>query len=225
MKAKAYRLLVVAHPDDESIFFGGLVQRERSLPWKVICVTDGNADGRGEERHGELLAAAKTVGLKSVEHWEFKDLFNTRLPVEELERRLRALAPPKEVFTHGPIGEYGHAHHQDVCLAVYRAFPKLKIFSPAWNCEPDKVITLKPAEFKKKTKTFAQIYRKETERFINVLPNSAVETFARFSLKEVENLVGYFRGEAELDKKALKKFAWAHHMLPSLKEKLATRLF
>ena len=55
-KAQAYRLLVVAHPDDETIFFAGVIQSKRDLPWHLVCLTDGNADGRGKERHLELLA-------------------------------------------------------------------------------------------------------------------------------------------------------------------------
>lgn len=124
MKAKAYRLLVVAHPDDETIFFGGLLQKEKSLPWKVICVTDGNADSRGKERAEEFLKATKLFGVKDTEHWNYPDLFTSRLPLKEITERLSTLPKPKEVYTHGPIGEYGHPHHQDVCLATYRAFPK-----------------------------------------------------------------------------------------------------
>lgn len=224
MKAKAYRLLVVAHPDDESIFFGGLLQRERSLPWKVICVTDGNFDGRGKERQAELASAMKLFGIKDFAHWDFKDSFPERLPIEEISARLKALPPPKEIFTHGPMGEYGHPHHQDICLAVHRTFSKQKIFSPAWNCAPDKVIHLKVAEAKKKTKAFAEIYRKETQGFLTILPNSFVESFCLFPRQEVEALVGYFRGEMLLQEKQLKKYAWAAHLLPGVREKLGNRL-
>lgn len=225
MKAKAYRLLVVAHPDDETIFFGGLLQREKSLPWKVVCVTDGNADGRGAERSDEFSRATKLFGVKKTEHWNFPDLFPNRLPITEITERLSTFAPPKEVYTHGPIGEYGHPHHQDVCLATHRAFPKLKIFSPAWNCMPDKVIKLSPAEFKKKSKAYSEIYYKETSRFMNILPDTSVEAFARFSLNEVESLVGYFRHENELDLKAIRHFSWLAPLLPALREKLEVRLF
>jgi LmbE family N-acetylglucosaminyl deacetylase len=225
MKAKAYRLLVVAHPDDETIFFGGLLQHERSLPWKVVCVTDGNADKRGAERAEEFLAATKLLGVKATEHWNFPDLFPNRLPVKEITDRLSTFLQPKEVYTHGPLGEYGHPHHQDVCLAVHRAFPKLKIFSPAWNCPAEKVVKLSPAEYRKKTKAFAEIYKKETASFMNILPNSAVENFARFRQKEVEALVGFTRREKELDAKAVKLLHWATPALPEMRDKLEVRLF
>jgi LmbE family N-acetylglucosaminyl deacetylase len=224
MKAKAYRLLVVAHPDDETIFFGGLLQREKG-PWKVICVTDGNADGRGAERAEEFQAATRLLGVKETLHWNYPDLFPNRLPVPEITDRLSTLPEPKEVYTHGPMGEYGHPHHQDVSLAVHRAFPKLKVFAPAWNCLPDKVIKLSSAEFRKKTEAYAVVYRKETSRFLNILPDTAVECFTRFSLKEVESLVGYIRRENELDPKVLRHYSWIAPLLPALRDKLETRLF
>jgi len=226
MKPKSYRLLVVAHPDDETIFFSGPLLTKRDLPWHLVCLTDGNADGRGSERHAELLAATKLLGAKSVDHWDYPDIYPNRLPVLEIEKRLRALPLPKEIYTHGPIGEYGHPHHQDACLATHRAFGgKIKIYSPAWNCEADFAIQLTPAQYKKKTFAFSQIYQKETSRFLNILPNMAVESFRRFQSEEVEAVAGYFRRERTLSAKAMKEHSWAIKMLPELREKLETRLF
>ena len=143
-QAKPYRLLVVAHPDDETIFFSGVLQTKRDLPWRLICLTDANADGRGAERHRELQAAAKLLGVRKVEQWDYPDRYPDRLPVDEIAARLRAFPAPREVYAHGPLGEYGHPHHQDACLAAHRAFPKIKIFSPAWNCDADFVVPLTP---------------------------------------------------------------------------------
>ena len=66
---KKYNLLGVAHPDDETIFFGGLLQVYRRRPWKVVCVTDGaprrlpDAAALAERRHEELCAALDAAGL------------------------------------------------------------------------------------------------------------------------------------------------------------------
>ncbi len=225
MKPKRYRLLVVAHPDDETIFFAGALLTKRDLPWHVICLTDANADGRGKERHKEFLAATKHLGVKGADQWSYPDIFAERLPVDEIAERLRALPPPKEVYTHGPFGEYGHPHHQDCCLATHRAFPKLKIFSPAWNCPADFVLKLTPAQFKKKTFAYAEIYAKEAARFLNILPGMAVEGYHRFKSAEVEALTGYLRSEKTLDPKTIPEHSWAAKLLPGLRSKLATRLF
>ncbi len=233
MKAKApkgYRLLVVAHPDDETIFFSGPLLTKRDLPWHLVCLTDGNADGRGEERHQELLQAARLLGVKAVSHWNYPDIYPDRLPADEIAQKIRELVKengmPKEVFTHGPMGEYGHPHHQDACLATHRAFgPKMKIYSPAWNCAAEFAIQLTPAQYKKKTFAFSEIYRKETSRFLNILPNMAVESFRRFTSGEVEAVAGFFRHERSLSPKELKEHSWAAKMLPDLRAKLETRLF
>lgn len=226
MKTKPYRLLVVAHPDDETIFFSGVLQTKRDLPWRVICLTDGNADGRGVERHAELMAATKLQGVRDVEQWDYHDIFEKRLPVDEIAERLRALPLPKEVYGHGPMGEYGHPHHQDASLATHRAFAdRVKIFSPAWNCAADFSVQLTQAQYRKKTQAFAEIYGKETSRFVNVLPNMPVEGYRRFRLAEVEALAGYMRHERDLKTSALKETGWAAKMLPELRDKLETRLF
>lgn len=226
MKAHSYRLLVVAHPDDETIFFAGLVQSLRGLPWHVVCITNGNADGRGEERRQELKNACKTIGVKSFEQWEYEDLFAERLPVADIVNRLKRFPQPKEVYTHGPLGEYGHAHHQDTSLAVHRAFhKKCSITSPAWNCEAQKIIKLTPSQFKKKTKAYAEIYPKEVMRFVNILPNSGSEAYRKFSLKEVEALVGFFRREKELEAKKLEAYKWLAPFMHDLREKLENRIF
>lgn len=208
-----YRLLVVAHPDDETIFFAGVLQSKRNLPWKVLCLTDGNAEGRGVERHQEFLAAAHLLGAREAVQWEYRDAQGERLPIDEIAVRLRELPAPKEVFTHGPLGEYGHPHHQDCSLAVHRAFPRLKVYSPAWNCNADFVVKLTSAQFQKKTQAYAEIYRKETSRFLNVLPNMPFEGYRRFSSSEAESLAGYLRFDRLLDKSMAREHSWVASLL------------
>lgn len=220
------RLLVVAHPDDETIFFGGLIQSLKDLPWHVICVTDGNADGRGKERAREFEQATKLLGVKSSEIWTYPDKFPDRLPVDEIAQKLLdKKLPIKEIYTHGPMGEYGHPHHQDVCLAVHRAYPKKKIFSPASNSLAEKIIKLTPKQYEKKTKAFIEIYKQETISFLNILPNMGVESFVRYTPQEVDALVSYLRKEKELNSNQLKHLRWLSSYFPEIRQKLETRLF
>ncbi len=225
-KKTDYDLLVVAHPDDEAIFFGGLLLTEKKRPWKVICVTDGDADGRGQERADEFRRSMKALGVKDFEHWTFPDRFEIRLAVGELMDRLRELPKPKRIFTHGPIGEYGHPHHQDVCYAVHVAFPKHKqIYSAAYNCAADFTVDLSPAQFTKRAKIFAEIYPKEIVRFSHLLPARGTEGFVKFSLDEVRSLYEYFTDEAPLNQKALKKYKWFSNFLDDYKQRSKTRMF
>jgi len=63
-------LLVIAHPDDESMFFFptiyNLVQTtSTSIPFRVLCLSNGSFDGAGREREKELAKAALFLGLDS----------------------------------------------------------------------------------------------------------------------------------------------------------------
>jgi LmbE family N-acetylglucosaminyl deacetylase len=209
----SYRLLVVAHPDDEAIFFAGALLSKRDLPWHVLCLTDGNGSGRGAERHQEFLAATEILGAKKATQWDYQDKPRMSLPVDEIATRLSELPLPKEVFTHGPFGEYGHLHHQNCSLAVHRAFPKLKIFSPALNCNADFVVKLTSAQFRRKTRVYAEIYGKETSIFLDFLPNTPVEGYRRFLNREVEALADYLHREDPHDIAALGEHSWVAQML------------
>src|ERR1043165_2582375 len=97
-KPKKYNLLVVAHPDDESIFFAGLVLQKRSHPWRVLCVTDGNADGNGAARAADFAEACKQLKVKDFAMLGFKDKFEERLPLNELIALLQK-ENPNEIYT------------------------------------------------------------------------------------------------------------------------------
>ncbi|MGE0762366.1 MAG: PIG-L family deacetylase [Bdellovibrionales bacterium] len=208
-------LIVVAHPDDESIFFGGLIQRERRQPWRLICVTDGNGDGRGQQRHQELLAAAKALKINQVEQWGYPDRYSQRLEVEDLSARLKKISSQvRTVFTHGILGEYGHPHHQDVSYAVHCAFHRLRpVWSVAYNIQPQKRITLTPRQFALKCKILSDTYRLETERFLHLLPATADEGFCRLSQVEVEAVYATVRWQQPLKTTALKHHRWLAKIL------------
>lgn len=215
MKKLKANLIVVAHPDDESIFFGGLLQKERSRPWHLVCVTDGNGDGRGRDRHQELRSAAKRLKIETVEHWDFADKYEQRLEYSQLSERLKILSPQVHtIYTHGLLGEYGHPHHQDVSYAVHRLFSKThQVWGTAYNCMPQKRVLLTTKQFALKSEILSQIYRLETERFVHLLPAFAEEGFCQFDMKEVEAIYNTVRWQQPLNVKALKHYKWLAQIL------------
>ncbi len=117
---KPRALLVVAHPDDETIFTGGLTLRSRETRWTVVCCTDeGN-----RARQGEFLCACEFLAKHSGNHVEpiFLGLMPQRdghIDHPELAKALEPYAPGYEiVFTHNSQGEYGHEHHKLVHRSV-----------------------------------------------------------------------------------------------------------
>jgi LmbE family N-acetylglucosaminyl deacetylase len=187
-------LLVVAHPDDETLFFSSILSKNT----KVICVTDANADGRGTEREKEFQKAIQEYQAQG-EMWDFPDIYDQRLDLTRLESKLKTLGDFDQIYTHGPIGEYGHPHHQDVCMAIFNVFSEEKILVPAFNAYPDINNLLTQDEFDKKKKVLAKIYGKETNRFLNLINITSTESFMQVSLSEVQTLYHFFTQDKGLN--------------------------
>lgn len=216
---KKYNLLVVAHPDDETIFFGGLLQVYRRKPWKVICITDGNAGGEGAKRRADFTAACKKMRVQQSEMWDFIDRYDVRLNVADIRARL-ANETPSEVFTHGPLGEYGHPHHQDVSAAVHGVFGT--VWSPAYNAYAEKVIRVPRKLYKVKCDILSKTYFSETHRFARHLPALSVEGFAKVSGKEVAAIHAYLCGGPQ---PRLQTYAWFQPYLETFRQQSSERPF
>ena len=104
------KLMVVAHPDDESLFGGAQLIRESG--WKVVCVTNGDHPVRREEFKSVMF-----VTDCDHEIWSFYDEqytpFNTNSLRDELQRIVNE-KPWTKIVTHNAEGEYGHIHHKQI---------------------------------------------------------------------------------------------------------------
>jgi len=224
---KKHNLLVVAHPDDETIFCGGLLQVYRRRPWKVVCVTDGNADNQGEMRRQEFLNACKDLKVKDMAMWDFPDRYNTRLDVNALVERL-SQESGAEIFTHGILGEYGHPHHQDVSLAVHRLFKprRIPVWSMAYNCFAEKSFRLPRKAYERKCKILSQTYFSQTKNFSQFLPAHNQEGFVQVELAEVEALHAFLaHGQNLTAGSPLKTYAWFHPYLENFRKNTEQRPF
>jgi LmbE family N-acetylglucosaminyl deacetylase len=114
------RALVVAHPDDESLFFGGLVIAEPG-DWTIICCSIPRTD---PERAWKLFDACEVLGAKA------RLLpFVESGPKEPLQNlNLIDLSGFDQIVTHNTVGEYGHQHH-------------VQINRRLMACCPDKILT------------------------------------------------------------------------------------
>ena len=202
-------MLVVAHPDDETLFFGALLLKYRKHPWHVVCVTDANADKMGDLRKKQFEKACKLLKVQKSSWWNFPDIFSQRLDTSKLIDKLSELPSPAEVFTHGIIGEYGHPHHQDVSFAVHSVFGEThKVFSSAYNAQPEFTVSLDKKQYDLKTKILGDVYGTETARFMHILPATATEGFVRVPLKEVTAIYRYIREGVEPSRTSLKTYGW-----------------
>ena len=120
-------LLVMAHPDDESMGAGGLVLRHtrNGVATRLICATYGEAGWMGkplgarpgdlpEIRAQELEEAAQALALSGVELWDYPDGSLASSDQKELTQRIWdqiARVRPRAIVGWGPDGGYGHPDH------------------------------------------------------------------------------------------------------------------
>jgi LmbE family N-acetylglucosaminyl deacetylase len=211
---KSYRLLVVAHPDDETLFFSAALLQQTTLPWIVVCVTKQNADGTSAARAAQFKKACQKLKVAKSIHWNFLDAYEKRLDLASLEQHLKKLPRPKEVYTHGVVGEYGHPHHQDISYAVHKFFAGLvKVWSPAYNTFAEKKMALTQEQYQVKSDIYNKIYKGETLRFSQYLPNRTVDEFTQLNWSEVKEIYFSICEKRVPQKSKLKKYKWFYEFL------------
>lgn len=125
-------LAVLAHPDDESLGFGGVLAKYAAEGAEVFLVTAtrGEAgryrgwppgdpahpgpDALGVIRETELRAAARALGIKDVAVLDYRDQeldrADPKAAIGVIAAHIRRLQPDI-VVTFGPEGAYGHPDH------------------------------------------------------------------------------------------------------------------
>jgi glycosyltransferase involved in cell wall biosynthesis len=124
----AHILLVVAHPDDEIIFCGGVMLKYPQCKWNIVSMT-----GEGREQSFESsIKSLKAAGVNVVQH-----IILHQQPITVIAKREKIVAQAKEweealrtidyhpdlVITHNSEGEYGHAAHALLHRVVKKLFP------------------------------------------------------------------------------------------------------
>lgn len=174
-------LLIVAHPDDEVLFFTGPLN-EWGDDFHVVLVTDGNADGKGNTRQKEFEKVLSEFKVTSFELYHFLDIYEKEIPEKEFLEKLEVtlgkfLEPGSSIYTHGPFGEYGHPHHIQVSNYVHNSCLKnFTINHPNILDLPGSIFEFNDEDlYRKKLKLMTSIYRNEFSRFVTLLAPRMVE--------------------------------------------------
>ena len=82
-------MLVIAHPDDEVMFFTPLLRIlcQNGQKVSILCLSDGNFDGLGNIRSNELIKCAAMFQIPSknvhiVNHAQLQDGMNNNWPAD-----------------------------------------------------------------------------------------------------------------------------------------------
>ena len=136
------KLMIVAHPDDESLWGGGHLLDKGYF---VVCLTNGN----NTVRRSEFYAALKEYGCQGI-MFSYPDLERGKRSdwsnySDIIAKDLNVLLTYKRwdmIATHNPKGEYGHIQHRmtsklvtEVYRCNYKGLNRLYYFGKyyKWN--------------------------------------------------------------------------------------------
>src|SRR4051812_48711123 len=128
MTEKLKLMAILAHPDDESLGFGGTLAKyaAEAVEIHLLTATRGErgrfgANGKGADpaevgrvREGELRAAAAVLGIGDVSILGYPDgnvdQIEPGIAISAIAGHIRRIRPDV-VVTFGPEGAYGHPDH------------------------------------------------------------------------------------------------------------------
>jgi LmbE family N-acetylglucosaminyl deacetylase len=125
-------VVIVAHPDDETLWCGGLILEHPDTEWHVVGLCRGDDPDRAPRFDAAMtyLGAAGTLGTLD----DGPD--QHPLPPAAVASTILTLCPPRAfdlALTHGPLGEYTrHRRHEECGRAAVDLWASGQLRAPAF---------------------------------------------------------------------------------------------
>lgn len=169
----AESLVVVAHPDDETIWLGGFILSQPQVHWTILAL----ARASDPDRAPKFTSVAKHYGAIGLhDNWDDEGNLSPTASLKSAKQIIKKQIGHKHfdfLFTHGPNGEYGHPMHKTCYTAVHELLNKKQIsIGSAWyfnykkisryklapKTDSDQIIKLSPTIFKQKKLIMSELY-------------------------------------------------------------------
>jgi len=125
---KGGALVIVAHPDDETIWMGGTILANPNIKWTIFSLCR-ESDVDRSPKFKKVCAYYKARSLMS--DIEDEGIMNVEKSIPFFSRELSKKLKNKHfsyLFTHAENGEYGHMRHKGVHYAIKKLLKK-KLFA------------------------------------------------------------------------------------------------
>ncbi|XP_046839977.1 N-acetylglucosaminyl-phosphatidylinositol de-N-acetylase-like [Xenia sp. Carnegie-2017] len=128
-------LLVIAHPDDECMFFGPVIYHacRAASSFSLLCLTKGNYYKKGDERKKELLQSCRILGIKSVTTLDNQNIvdnpnvmWNANVVSDILLQHIRT-HNINLIITFDKYGVSGHRNHRSIYPGLKRLIEQKSI--------------------------------------------------------------------------------------------------